>query len=173
MKYTFVYVMGMLMKTKYTQYSPALKRYGHEIEMDLSFMRIRVRSIRIIQKQGLVFISSPHYSEGHIINVDFITSGWSFTIRRLEGINNEHLLDKNGVFSRQGLNKVYFHYFTGSDPKNPILSYSLNINFKRAYISLKSKTKDLGISKILISGNDGRNIEKSDSPKPIEIQVQS
>lgn len=163
--------MGILTSIKYTEFNSVIGAYPQEVEMDLSFMRIRVSNLRIMNDQSLVFISSPHYSEGHLFNFDMISSGWTFTVRRLEGINNEHLLDKKGVFTRKGFNKIYFHYFTGSDPRNPVLSYSLNINFLKAYISLKSKTVEKGISEITITANDGSNMDKEDIPEPVKIKV--
>ena len=165
--------MGILKTIKYSEFDPELNCYLKEVEMDISFMRIAVKKIRVIKEQNLVYISSPNYSEGHLFNFDMINSGWAFTIRRLEGVDNDHILSPNGVFTRRGYTKVHFHYFTLQLLKQPVLSYSLDIDFQKAYLSLKSKTNQKEISSIFITASDGSNMGRGDIPEPVEIKVQN
>jgi hypothetical protein len=74
-KYTFVYVMGILKCLKYTEWQANIKDFPEPVEMDMTQYRIRVSKIRIIKEMDIAFISSPHYSEGHIFIFDMITSG--------------------------------------------------------------------------------------------------
>jgi hypothetical protein len=49
-QYTFVYIMGILKTIKYSEFDPELNCYLKEVEMDISFMRIAVKKIRVIKE---------------------------------------------------------------------------------------------------------------------------
>lgn len=181
-RYKLVYSLGILQHMKFATYNSKIKTFNQDVEMNLKFMNIRVNEIRVISNSsGLVFVSSPHSSEGYLFNFDFDDDcrGMCYTVRRLEGINNEHFLSNRGVFSRKGKSKVFFHYFTGENMNNPILMYSLKINFKKAYISLKSKQKRPGVSNITIKAlnmyqinNINKRHKETNINKSITIKVE-
>jgi hypothetical protein len=82
------------------------------------------------------------------------------------------MLSRNGVFDKKGSNTVYFHYFTGIGQMSSLLGYTLKISFTKAYLSIKSKTNEKGVSTIKIFANGARGSEKTDIAKPVEIKVQ-
>lgn len=119
-----------------------------------------------------MYISSTEFGEGHLFVFDMLTAGIGFMVRKLSNVENSHLLSKNGVFVCEKFTKVLFHYFTDFWGNTDRLSYSLNINLRKAYFSIKSKAPDMEITSVIISATDGHAIPNGQEEKFLEIRVQ-
>lgn len=138
--------------------------------MDLSYLKIRVDKFRVITEKQLIFIASTEHSVGYLIYFFSLFNSPKVRIRRLEGIDVEHLMSKNGVFNLKGISRVYFHYYNHRVSKIGVeLAYSLNISFNDCYISLKCKSADFEVSEIKLIVSDGK---KRSETRSIQAQTE-
>ena len=154
-QYTFNYQMGILRSLSYLEEDFREDFKAVEVEVDLTHLRILVSNVRVITSQNLVYFGSRELGEGHLFMFDLLTPGNGFMVRKLSNVENSHLLSNNGVFMREKYTRALFHYFQESADGTFRLVYSLSINFRKAYFSIKSKTLDTDEKSVTIFATDG------------------
>jgi hypothetical protein len=93
-------------KSQLLSQTPGDQAYAAAIMTDLSTFKIRVDRFRVEENLNLIFVSSTESSVGYLLHFIPGQNNIRLRVRKMEGINSDHLLSEKGLFNMRGYSEI-------------------------------------------------------------------